>query len=299
MLSRLLSAPLFHFLLAGGLGVLLVTAWTGDSGAPAEGNRVRVDAEALEQFVWTRTGLVDEAAFEERYAGLSPAARRDWIDRFVREEVLVREARRLGLDREDELIRRRLVQKLEFLALGALEGSGDPSSEELEAHYREHREDYRIPVRLSFTHVFLRVPGGGDTADEGRLEQARALRKRLDAEGVGASQALGRGDRFLYGRSYRDRTLDEIESHFGAELARALTRLEPEPEHWQGPLASDHGLHLVLLDRVTPSRLPQASEIRAELREDWLRRRRERALDEAVGEIVSRYEIEVDPAVAR
>ena len=38
------------------------------------------------------------------------------IDSWVREEVMLREALRLNLDRDDTIIRRRLVQKLEFLA---------------------------------------------------------------------------------------------------------------------------------------------------------------------------------------
>jgi hypothetical protein len=52
---------------------------------------------------------------------------------YVREEVLYREALALGLDRDDLVVRRRLVQKMEMLALrdgpgtmvGTSTGSGD------------------------------------------------------------------------------------------------------------------------------------------------------------------------------
>ena len=38
------------------------------------------------------------------------------IDQYVREEILSREAMKLGLDQNDTIIRRRLQQKMEFLA---------------------------------------------------------------------------------------------------------------------------------------------------------------------------------------
>ena len=77
-----------------------------------------VEREALLAFVQMRTQEANAEGLAATFDGLSTEARQIWIDRFVREEALVREARRLGLDRQDELIRRRLVQKMEFLAEG-------------------------------------------------------------------------------------------------------------------------------------------------------------------------------------
>ena len=41
------------------------------------------------------------------------------VEGYVREEILVREARRLNLDQDDVIIRRRLAQKYEFLLADA------------------------------------------------------------------------------------------------------------------------------------------------------------------------------------
>jgi len=297
-MKRLLSAPLVHFLLAGGVLLAFVSFLDRDR-SPAESGssdrRIRVDAVALRQFVRMKTGIENEARFAASYADLDETARREWIDRFVREEALVREARRLGLDRRDDLIRRRLVQQIEFIALGVVESELEFDANELEATYLARREDYRIPAALSFSHVFVRVPRVGE--EESARARAEALIAELNAEGVDAASALGRGDRFLYNRNYVERTLEEVESHFGDGMAAALGALEPHPRDWRGPFRSPHGFHLVLLRASEASRLPRVEEIRDVLHEDWKREIRDQALDRAVEDIIAGYEIEIDDSI--
>ena len=80
---------------------------------------------------------------------------------FVREEVLYREALALGLDRDDLVVRRRLVQKMEMLALR--DGPGISESDLMD-HYLAHRADYALPESVSFRHVFFSVAIRGAAA---------------------------------------------------------------------------------------------------------------------------------------
>jgi peptidyl-prolyl cis-trans isomerase C len=293
-MKRLLTEPLVHFLLAGGLLLGFVSFFGTPSTPPSDvalDRQIRVEEEELRRFVQAKTGIEDAAQFADRYADLDSEARREWVDRFVREEALVREARRLGLDRDDALIRRRLVQQIEFVALGVVDSELSFGPRELEATYRARREEYRVPATLSFSHVFVRASAEDDAAQRTR---ATALLTELNQRGVDASGALSLGDRFLYNRNYVGRTLDEVESHFGAEMAGAMGAFSSDPTSWQGPLRSSHGFHLVLLTHSEPSRLPDVGEIRDVLYEDWRRSLRDEALDRAVEEIISRYEIVVD-----
>ena len=250
---------------------------------------IRVEPAALAAFVQSRTGLLDTAAFEARWAELSPAAREDWSRRYVREEALVREARALGLDRDDPLIRRRLVQQMEFVALGDAEAGANVSEAQLEAFYAERLEDYRTAGRLRFSHVFLRDDRGESRAAEllGELN-----RRRLSDE-----DALSLGDRFLYQRLYVDRSIDEVASHFGPDMTEALRGLTPDPSRWQGPLRSEHGWHLVRLRRSEAPRQPELAEVRGALLADWRRSRREAELEAAVGRLVSKYRVEKGPGL--
>src|SRR5262245_9650785 len=85
----------------------------------------------------------------------SPEEATALIDRFVDSEVLYREALALGLDRGDIIVRRRLVQKMEFLTEG-LEPIDAPTDRELQAYLDAHAARYAQPARVALTHVFVR-----------------------------------------------------------------------------------------------------------------------------------------------
>ncbi len=300
-----LRAPLVRFL-AVGLVIYLGLAWVAPhlngerafvpDRAAGSGNfakRIVVEREELLAFVQMRTRQPNPQATAHAFDGLTPEQRQSWIDRFVREEALVREARMLGLDRDDELIRRRLVQKMEFLTVGVAEGVMTLAEGDLEAFYREHVEEYRVPTILTFAHVFIR--GGGESIAPA---EALALLEELNGAGVGFFEALSLGDRFLYNRHYVDRTLDEVRSHFGSAMAETLSSFDPDAGRWQGPLRSDHGWHGVLLLSREDSRLPSFGEIVSSLRRDLAREQSETALEAGLENIVSQYQVELAPELS-
>ena len=154
----MLGAPLVQFLLIG-LALYLGVAFLArapDSASEARDGEIVVGRVALLDFVQRRTQEPDARATTAAFDALDAEGQRAWIDRFVREEALVREARALGLDRDDELIRRRLVQQMEFLTLGARDASRAIRDDELAAYYAAHVEDHRIPASVTFAHVFVR-----------------------------------------------------------------------------------------------------------------------------------------------
>ncbi len=302
-----------QFLLLGGL-VFAVVQWQGRNGAEtgsdasASGSAARapvgaasertiaVDRDALLAFVQLRTQSADAAGVERAFEALDGAGRRDWIDRFVREEALVREARRLGLDRDDDLIRRRLIQQMEFLAADGTEDRTPISRAELEAAYGELAESYREPAVVSFVHVFLRDAAESDGPGEAEA-RARILLERLEAEGIDAARATALGDRFLYHRRYVERTLAEVRSHFGAGFTDALATLDVDAGRWQGPLRSDHGWHLVRLSERVASRVPPLEELAPPLERELRRRRSEANAARGIDAIVSGYVIELGPGL--
>lgn len=299
-LKRIATSPVVHFLLAGAVLFGLAAGMdvgrpgsprnpTGDSApVPDDTTTLRVERGALIAFIQSRTRMASAEEAAQAFDSATPAVRQDWIDRYVREEVLVREARSLGLDRDDELIRRRLVQQMEFLVEGAGESTLVVSDEEIDAAYRARAEELREPVTLRFAHVFVREETGREAEANGK---ARALLSRLNREGVGFDGALALGDRFLYDRLYVDRTLDEIRSHFGEAMADAVASIPIDAVEWSGPYRSQHGLHLVLLTGRSESQLPAIDEVAGALREALLREKRELALERGVEAIVAKYRV--------
>ena len=302
VLLRILRSPILHFVLAGTLLFGIAVRFDrgrpagpggvgGGAGGAADAATIRVERDDLIAYIQSRTRMAEAEAAKSAFDSATPAVRQDWIDRYVREEALVREARSLGLDRDDELVRRRLVQQMEFLVENVGADGIRVSEEELAAAYRERAEEFREPMTVRFAHVFVREEKGREAESDSR---ARSLRERLDRKKVGFDQALGEGDRFLYDRIYVDRTLDEVRSHFGEAMAKIVSELPVSPATWTGPHRSQHGLHLVLLTGRTEARLPSSAEIAGALREALLREKRDLALERGVKGIISRYQIELE-----
>ena len=193
------------------------------------------------------------------------------IEEAIDEEILYREAQRLGLDVEDAIVRRRLAQKMTFVLEDA--GGAAPSGEEVAEYHARHAERYRRPPRTTFDHVFLSADRRSDPAGD-----AAALLRRLGST-VGGGLADGGwkqlGDPFMLARTYRDRTDTEIAGLFGTGFAGAVAALPTGG--WRGPIESTYGMHLVRVRGRTASRAPRLDAVRdrvvADLREE---RRRER-----------------------
>lgn len=288
-MRALLREPLLHFALAGLALFALHRAIAGDP-RDADERVIVVDRAALLEFVQYRSRAFDAGAAAHLYDGLSPTAQQALRDDFVREEALHREAMRLGLARDDYVIRQRLVQKLEFALRGA-SASAPIGDAELAAYYAAHAADYAEPASVTFTHVFFDAEQRGA---EAALAAARAKLTALNRARVRFDEAPQHGDRFAFHVNYVERTHDFVASHFGAALADAVFALAPS-EEWRGPYASPYGAHLVLVSARAPARTPELAEIRARVAEDAQRAAGERALASAIAELIARYEVREAP----
>ena len=88
---------------------------------------------------------------------------RGLVDARVREEILYREALTLGLERGDAIVKRRLAQKMEFLA-SDVSTLPDPTAAELRAWYANNAERFAEPGRRSFRHVYFSTDRRGTQA---------------------------------------------------------------------------------------------------------------------------------------
>nr|WP_244958965.1 peptidylprolyl isomerase [Novosphingobium marinum] len=279
--------PLFQFLGAGAV-LLLALGLTGPFGD--DERTIRVDRETLEAYLAAGGGealsTVAKAGGKVSLDSLTAEQRQLLVDRYVEEQALYREARDWGLDENDIAIRRRLGQTLRF-ALRP-EAAQDPGDKVLHAFYRDNLDNYREVPAVSFEHVFFSSEKRGQ---EGALAAARAAGVR----GIGDWRAAG--DRFAYQRTYVNAGAAEVSSQLGEDFGRALGKLPVMPDGWQGPIASNDGYHLVRVMRRSKETLPPFDEIRAVVLDDWLRADRDAALEQAVGEIVSNYDAEIETGI--
>ncbi len=288
-MKRFVKEPLVHFL-AAGIGLFALFGVINRDAPSDDPNVVVVDHDALLTFVQYRIKAFNPELADKKLQALSDEELDRLIDDYVREEVLHREALALGLDEDDYVIRRRLVQKLEFITEGFAEASVGADDAALQRYFDANKADYYVQPFVTFTHVFFET-------ENRPYKEARALAEKklaeLNRDSTPFSDAPKHGDRFLYHVNYVERTPDYVASHFGLTMTKMIFALEPNDLVWRGPYDSPYGVHLVLLITNEPGREPEVSEIEERVREDWRRAMVREKTEEAISDIVDTYDMRV------
>lgn len=277
MLARILRDPLSHFI---AIGALIFGAWTMLNDTPDDdGRRIEITAADIRQLSDTWTIQWRRPPDPQELAGL--------VEQQIREEVLYREALALGLDDGDTIIRRRLAQKMEFLAedLSAL---ATPSDAGLQSWFEAESAAFREPPRLSFSHVYFSPDKRGESASDDARQALQMLRASQPAD---AGQL---GDRFLMQADYQAIEERDVAQLFGNTFAAALFAVEGDD--WQGPLESGYGLHLVRIHEREPGRLPALEEVRERVLQEYAYAQRRKTEQAMYDKLRSRYQVVVSPA---
>lgn len=301
MIARLLRAPLPHFF---AIGALLFAARMLLPGT----------AEVIEVGAADVSRLRGEWIDETRRA---PAAGEfeAQLRRFADEEILVREALRLGLDRSDPVVRSRMVRNMRFLQPDAAGGDAalfaqalalgmqrsdvlvrrrlvqamhehlaagvTVAESEVREFMRRHPRRYAALPRISFEHVFVSSDRHRDRLDAAALDLAAQLRSGVP---------VAAGEPFLLGSRFQGVSEADITRAFGADFARAA--MAAPAGQWQGPLRSPYGVHFV---RAQPAPAPaeEPADLARAARYALLHEREQQAVDEALRSLRRRYPVEV------
>ncbi len=287
-MKNILKQPLFHFLLIG-LGFFLLFRIFGDENK-IDSKTVIVDKEALMTYFQYRSRAFNDEVFEEKLASLPQEELDRMIQDYVREEVLYREAMAMGLDREDYIIKNRMIQKVEFLSEGIGELASNITDEDLKNFYEENKNKYYEPTLVTFTHVFFKTDNRSDLEAS---QLAETTLKELNLKKVPFEKALAYGERFYYNTNYVERGGDYVASHFGEEMADAILEADPDPSLWIGPLRSEYGYHLVLLVGEQEGFYPELEEIKARVLQDAKYERKQEIKKQSIQAVIDSYNIEV------
>jgi len=281
-LRKLIREPLFHFLLLG--AVIFFIAGRSRSVGVSFGEKIVVTQSQIESIGvgFSRTWM--RPPTQEEMQGL--------VDDYIREEVLYREAKAMGLDQDDVIVRRRMRQKFEFLSEDRVARSGPPSELELEEYFRQYVDKYREEPRFTFEHIFFNGEKHGKSAEA----DAKAVLARLTGKNGAAIDLEKLGDTFLLPFRFEKVSAGETARLFGGDFEKQLATVEPGS--WVGPLESSFGLHLVRLNEHLAGTAPLLPNVREAVLRDLLNERRKHELDAQYAKLRARYTIVVEPAHA-
>lgn len=201
----------------------------------------------------------------------------------IEEQVLMREAIRLGLNEDDTIIRRRLAQKMRFM-IDDVSMPALPDRTALEAWFSENPSRFIRPETRSFEHIYLSPKNRADTV----VAEAEAILAR----GV-SDDWTSVGEAFMTGRSFKTLAQPAVQRDFGTAFAQALFAL-PRSDAWQGPINSAFGVHLVRLTDVTPAYLPDFEDIQIEVEAVWLDEAKRAENTKALEDLIAKYKVEVE-----
>ena len=275
---RWIREPLVHFLLAGALIFATYELLNPAAERTDRAHQIVLTKDDLRQLAvhWLAQGRPPPTADEMR--GL--------VEQRVHEEILFREAVALGLDKDDEIIKRRLAQKMDFLAadIAALQEPGDA---ELRGWYAQNSSRFALPARASFRHLYFSFdrPGAHDAA-------AAALDK-IAGKPVDAPEVATIADPFMFRDYYAERAPDQIAKEFGPDFAKAVFQVEPGA--WRGPIRSGYGWHLVFVDTLEPGRVPAFEEVAPDVKSAWLDEKQGEVKRTALAAMRARYTVVVPP----
>jgi peptidyl-prolyl cis-trans isomerase C len=261
--------PLIHFLLVGGI-LFAILSWVG-SESPAE--RIVIPAERVADIARSAELLQGRPPTESELDGL--------VEQAIREEVYYREALALGLDVDDDEVRRRLIEKMQYLTEDLADP--EPPAADLRAFFERDPGRFAIPPLVTFDQVFLspRLRGDSVLADAGAA--LAALQAGASPDTLGDSTPLE--------TRFADADPDRVRVLFGDPLTEAV--FEAPQDEWIGPFESDFGLHLVRVVERTPARQPDFAEVEATVREAYAAERLAQANAAAFAEMRSHFDIAV------
>jgi peptidyl-prolyl cis-trans isomerase C len=184
------------------------------------------------------------------------------IDRYVREEIYWREGLALNLDHDDEIIRRRIVEKYEFLNTD-LAVPETPTDAVLQRWFEQNKERYTSSERVAFSHVYFSPDRDGEQA-----AKARAMKTLQELLGLHRRRPRERGDAFPGPSDAGALSRTDAAQLFGeSELSEKLFDLPAG--QWSGPYRSGYGWHLVYLTRRLPAVQLALADIRQRVLADY------------------------------
>ncbi len=272
-MKKLYKEPLLHFLI---IGVLIFTLFSiiNKEEDIVSRNKIVVSAADIQRLSSTWARKWNRPPTETELQGL--------VESHIREEVYYRAALALGLDKNDTILRRRLMQKMEFLSNDIAE-LNTPDETDQNTFFLDNQEKYKLPARVSFTHIYFSLDKRGAKV----VEDAKSVLSGLDLP-----RAPELGDSFMLQYDFDQETPFEVERLFGKVFANQLFTLETNT--WLGPIESGYGLHLVRISEKIDSSIPELALVIDKVRTDLMFERRQKMNKEIYEKFKERYEIVVE-----
>jgi peptidyl-prolyl cis-trans isomerase C len=276
-MRRIFREPLIHFLLLGGL-IFFLASFVYNKSRKTE-RTIIISNEKIENII--RLYSITTSAPP------SKAQLDAMIEDYIKEEIFYRESLKMRLDKDDEVIRRRLSQKMEFLQ-SDLSIVTPPTQKQLEDFYQYHPGDFRDSAKVSFTHLYFSADKNGI---EDAKKRAMEVKKMLIINNKNRAPELS--DPFSLQFDYTGQNKLDIVQLFGQKPIED-SLFESPLNQWIGPVESGYGWHLIRISERKNASIPPFETIKGKVRDDYMATMKDSLNNIAFEKLKSRYTIRRD-----
>ena len=274
-MNKLWKAPFFHFLLIGTALFLLNWVFKGNKENPEDYTIIINDSDL------NRLAL----AYEKNWGKLPDSSTLNLLlEEEIKSEILYREALRMQLDHNDEIIRRRLKQKYEFL-IKDLKEQEIPTTSELKAFYEANKQQYQSAKKYSFNQIYF-------SPDHAHNPQTSALTllEKIQSKNLKIEAVKAEADAFHLPVYFAEKDLEAVRQNFGKAFADSLFTVNELG--WTQPLQSGYGVHLVQIVSLNPSTLIPLDEIKSDVAQDWKQDQLNQYNERLMAQLKAQYRVE-------
>ena len=265
---RLLKSPIFHFLVLGAVLFFVYRALK-----PSGKESIVVTQQTVDALVQSQQELIQ--------AELSAEDVEELIQGHIEDEILLREAYKRGVDKNDGRVRRRILQ---IMRSSLTEAVPDPSMAQLQVFYEENSDRYTRPESRTVRQVYYEftrseIPSLDD-----------ALIRTLDQ----TENLTTVSDFSLISNEMPKYSFSQIAGLLGKPFAEAV--FTAPIGKWIGPVESFRGNHYVKVVAEHDPELPPLASVETYVRQDYQFQMMREAQEEKIGEMRKGYEVIVEDA---
>jgi len=263
------------------IGLSIITFSIIQSTSSINEDSVIINNKKLEIFYFNN--LDPENPYNQDFNNLSGKQINQLKNEYVKREVLVREAKKLGLDKIDSIISARLAQLGQQALVGEIIEIDEIEISEINKFFEANKSMYVEPETISFSHIFF------DT--EERAKSFLLKIKNESNENELKNLVNTGGIVFPYQKNYSKKPYSFIVGHFGEIGAMNLFALQKNFKDWQGPIKSSLGFHLVNVFNKTPMKQMTLDNILSEVKRDYYDQLRKKDTETIISNKILEYQI--------
>ena len=272
-MKKILNEPFFHFIL---LGIALFILYGLVNDKTNSKNTILINDFDVNSIIASWEMQWKRPPTEKELQNL--------IASKIKQEIFYQEALKMNLDHNDEIIKRRLAQKMQFLS-DDIASLNEPTEAELQEYYKDHANKYLAPISYSlYQIVFIQ-----DKRTNNRKDALETLEQFPNAT---FDEMKNWGDQLPFSYYFEGVTANELALQLGSKFPEAL--LDKEINKWIGPIPSGFGYHLVYITQKTEPYLPDFEVRRKDVIRDFEYDKQEEFNKLIYKELKKKYNIEMD-----